>query len=85
MRRRYCTVIMTHYTSASKEIMKALSEKAMSRTRLESRVSGKSARGKARAQPPPPEIAKLDREIDQIVYKLYGLSPDEIRIVEGQR
>ncbi|MDE3068266.1 MAG: Eco57I restriction-modification methylase domain-containing protein [Verrucomicrobiota bacterium] len=29
------------------------------------------------------EIAKLDREIDARVYELYGLTPDEIRIVEG--
>jgi hypothetical protein len=37
----------------------------------------------------PPEIARLereiaatDREIDQLVYELYGLTAEEIRIVE---
>jgi hypothetical protein len=25
----------------------------------------------------------LEREIDQLVYALYGLTPDEINIVEG--
>jgi hypothetical protein len=29
------------------------------------------------------EIAKLDREIDERVYELYGLTPEEIQIVEG--
>ena len=30
------------------------------------------------------EIAKTDKEIDEMVYKLYDLSEDEIRIVEGE-
>jgi hypothetical protein len=30
-----------------------------------------------------PQIAFTDRLIDQIVYRLYGLTEDEIRIVEG--
>jgi len=29
------------------------------------------------------EIKKLDTEIDQCVYELYGLTPEEIKIVEG--
>ena len=29
------------------------------------------------------EIDRLDREINQMVYTLYGLTPDEIAIVEG--
>ena len=29
------------------------------------------------------EIEKLDKKIDEEVYKLYGLSPEEIAIVEG--
>jgi len=29
------------------------------------------------------QIAFTDQLIDQIVYRLYGLTPDEIRIVEG--
>ena len=28
-------------------------------------------------------LAITDRQIDQLVYELYGLSDDEIRIVEG--
>jgi len=27
-------------------------------------------------------IDKTDKEIDQMVYKLYGLTPEEIKIVE---
>jgi hypothetical protein len=30
------------------------------------------------------EIQKLDREIDEHVYELYGLTPDEIAVVEGR-
>ena len=29
------------------------------------------------------EIESTDREIDQLVYELYGLTEEEIRIVEG--
>jgi hypothetical protein len=31
------------------------------------------------------EIESTDREIDQLVYELYGLSEDEIKIVEGKQ
>lgn len=31
------------------------------------------------------EIDATDREIDQLVYELYGLTDDEIKIVETQR
>jgi type I restriction-modification system DNA methylase subunit len=30
------------------------------------------------------EIARVDQEIDSRVYELYGLSPDEIKIIEGK-
>lgn len=30
------------------------------------------------------EIESTDARIDRLVYKLYGLSPEEIRIVEGK-
>jgi hypothetical protein len=29
------------------------------------------------------DVSELEREIDLIVYKLYGLTPEEIAIVEG--
>lgn len=30
------------------------------------------------------QIRAVDQSIDELVYQLYGLSPDEIRIVEGK-
>ncbi len=30
------------------------------------------------------EIDKTDKEIDQMVYELYGLTEEEIKIVEGE-
>ena len=30
------------------------------------------------------QIEATDREIDQLVYELYGLTKEEIRIVEGE-
>ena len=38
---------------------------------------------KAEAQTLKSEIDKTDKEIDQLVYELYGLSEEEIKIVEG--
>ena len=34
---------------------------------------------------PQADTSALEAEIDQMVYKLYGLTEDEIKIVEGQR
>jgi hypothetical protein len=31
-----------------------------------------------------PDITRIDAEIDQLVYELYGLTEEEIRIVEGE-
>jgi len=31
------------------------------------------------------QIAATDRQIDQLVYELYGLTEEEIRIVEGRK
>ena len=31
------------------------------------------------------QIAATDKQIDNLVYELYGLTNDEIRIVEGER
>lgn len=30
------------------------------------------------------QIKELEKEIDQLVYKLYGLTDEEIKIVEGE-
>lgn len=39
---------------------------------------------KAEANALQAEIDALDRQIDQMVYELYGLTEEEIRIVEGE-
>jgi hypothetical protein len=33
------------------------------------------------------EVARVERELDELVYKLYGLTPEEIKLVEesGQK
>lgn len=38
---------------------------------------------KSKAQALQAEITRLDREIDALVYELYGLTEEEIGIVEG--
>jgi hypothetical protein len=38
---------------------------------------------KSKAQALQTDISRLDREIDALVYELYGLTEEEIRIVEG--
>jgi hypothetical protein len=38
-----------------------------------------------RSRPRSRQIAATDAEIDRLVYKLYGLTDEEIKIVEGQR
>lgn len=30
------------------------------------------------------QIAAIDKEIDRMVYELYDLTPDEIKVVEGE-
>ena len=37
----------------------------------------------ARANNPEADTSALEREIDQLVYQLYNLTPEEIAIVEG--
>ena len=32
----------------------------------------------------PPQIAAADKEIDELVYQLYGLTDDEIKVVKGE-
>jgi hypothetical protein len=36
-----------------------------------------------RADPDSPDVPRLEKEIDHLVYELYGLTPGEIRIIEG--
>ncbi len=38
----------------------------------------------AKQRDPETDVRVLEREIDQLVYTLYGLTPEEIKIVEGQ-
>ena len=38
----------------------------------------------AKAKNPVADTSALEREIDQQVYALYGLTPEEIKIVEGE-
>lgn len=38
---------------------------------------------KAKAQALQADINRIDKEIDALVYELYGLTEEEIRIVEG--
>jgi hypothetical protein len=33
---------------------------------------------------PKADTSKLEREIDELVYALYGLTPEEIKLVEGR-
>jgi type II restriction/modification system DNA methylase subunit YeeA len=37
----------------------------------------------AKKQDPAADTSALEKEIDQLVYQLYGLTEEEIRIVEG--
>lgn len=37
----------------------------------------------AKQADPTPDTSALEREIDQQVYALYGLTPEEIAVVEG--
>lgn len=38
----------------------------------------------AKRADPQADMSALEGEIDQLVYQLYGLSPEEINIVEGK-
>ena len=37
----------------------------------------------AKAKAADADVSQLEREIDELVYALYGLTPAEIKIVEG--
>jgi adenine-specific DNA-methyltransferase len=37
----------------------------------------------AKQRDPEADVSAWEREIDQLVYALYGLTPEEIQIVEG--
>ena len=36
------------------------------------------------SDPGSPDTPRLEKQIDQMVYELYGLTEDEIKIVEGE-
>jgi hypothetical protein len=38
----------------------------------------------AKSKDPKADVTKLERQIDQLVYQLYNLTPEEIKIIEGQ-
>lgn len=37
------------------------------------------------AAPDSPDVPQLEAEIDRLIYVLYGLTEDEIALVEGKR
>jgi hypothetical protein len=37
------------------------------------------------AAPDSPDVPQLEAEIDRLVYKLYGLTEEEIAVVEGKK
>jgi hypothetical protein len=39
----------------------------------------------AKAQKPPADTSALEREVDRLVYALYGLTAEEIKVMEGER
>lgn len=39
----------------------------------------------AKQRDPGADMRALEREIDQLIYKLYDLTPEEIAIVEGSQ
>ncbi|MDI6728677.1 MAG: hypothetical protein QMD44_07115 [Thermodesulfovibrionales bacterium] len=39
----------------------------------------------AKKQDPNADTSALEKQIDEMVYALYGLTPEEIAIVEGER
>jgi len=44
-----------------------------------------SKRQRHLVEPDGPEAARLDKEVEGLVYALYGLTPEELAIVEGKR
>jgi hypothetical protein len=38
----------------------------------------------AKSKDPKADVTKLEHQIDQLVYQLYNLTPEEIKIIEGQ-
>lgn len=79
-----------------KNLLKEFLESAFYRDRNE--LNTKSYKGKheadlvihngilaAKQANPQADTSPLEREIDMLVYRLYGLTEDEIRIVEGEK
>jgi hypothetical protein len=58
------------------DVLKQLRGVGISRVALEQRTQGKLRAGRD---------AALDRQIDKLVYELYGLTEAEIAIVEGAK
>jgi len=51
----------------------------------EEKIRERFSKSKSTLVPLDSQIAFTDRLIDQIVYRLYGLTPEEIQIVESTR
>jgi type I restriction-modification system DNA methylase subunit len=63
-----------------------LASLAEQRTKIESKLPAQSTRGKkAPSAAVPPEIKAIDEQIDHIVYNLYGLTQEEIAVIDAQR
>ena len=48
----------------------------------EEKIRGRFQKSKEKLLPLETQIAFTDRLIDQVVYRLYGLTPEEIKLVE---
>ena len=52
---------------------------------LETQKKAHSAKSESDKKHYQQKIEMLDKQIDDLVYKLYGLTPEEIKVVEGEK
>ena len=65
--------------------MKRKTEKSLNeQQRIVAYLDSVQARLAAKGAYPQADTSKLESEIDQLVYQLYGLTEEEIKIVEGK-
>jgi type I restriction-modification system DNA methylase subunit len=83
------TAVKEYYAHPFEKLLEALkkNKKRLSvdpgRRDFQEKVKGEYDQSVGRLEPLLDRIARTDRLIDQIVYKLYGLTGEEIQIVEG--